>query len=215
MGAVVSLDGFIADDTTRSGRFSRRSSSGLSTRWSSTRSRWSSAPVGRSSPLVPWRSRCSWRIRRRSCEATGSPTWCTTSATEARGHQCHAARRTNSSDSLQPVIAGRQPPLIWPWWQAGGTPSVQQHASEFAFDVISSICQLRCAARVSWHASANAASWTSTRGVPVHAAQMSIDSTSILRNKASGSGTSACAAPSTAQRTACGAACRRNAVSRG
>jgi hypothetical protein len=91
----------------------RRSSSGSSTRWSSTRSRWSSARGGRSSPLVPWRSRCSWRIRPRSCEATGSLTWCTTSATDARGHEWHAARRTNSSDSLQRVIARHQPPLIW------------------------------------------------------------------------------------------------------
>jgi hypothetical protein len=44
---------------------------------------------------------------------------------------------------------------------------------------------------------------------------MSIDSTSILRNRTSGSGTSACAAPSTAQLTPCGAACWRKAASRG
>ena len=25
--------------------------------------------------------------------------------------------------------------LIWPQWQGGGTPSVQQYASEFPFDV--------------------------------------------------------------------------------
>jgi hypothetical protein len=36
---------------------------------------------------------------------------------------------------------------------------------------------------------------------PVHAAQMSIDSTSILRNMTSGSQISACAAPSPANRT--------------
>ncbi len=61
-------------------------------------------------------------------------------------------------------------------------------------------CQPRSAATVSRHASAQAASSTLTPDarLPVHAAQMSIDSTSILRSRTSGSGISACAAPSTA-----------------
>ena len=57
------------------------------------------------------------------------------------------------------------------------------------------------AGTVSRQASAQAASSTSTpdaRLLPVHAAQMSMDSTSILRSRTSGSGISACAAPSTA-----------------
>jgi hypothetical protein len=54
-----------------------------------------------------------------------------------------------------------------------------------------------------------------TGRLPVHAAQMSIESTSILRSKTSGSGISAYAAPSTANRTASGADCRRKAASRG
>ena len=78
-------------------------------------------------------------------------------------------------------------------------------------------CQRRSAATVSRHASAQAASSTPPPDapLPVHAPQMSIDSTSILRNMTSRSGISACATPSTAQRTAYGAACRRKAASRG
>jgi hypothetical protein len=81
----------------------------------------------------------------------------------------------------------------------------------------SSSCQRRSAATVSRHASAQAASSTPTPDspMPVHAAQMSIDSNEILRNMTSGSGISACEAPPTAQRTACRAACRRKAASRG
>ena len=61
-------------------------------------------------------------------------------------------------------------------------------------------CQPPPAATVSRHASAQAAWSTSTPDarLPVHAAQMSIDSTSILRSRTSGSGISACAAPLTA-----------------
>jgi hypothetical protein len=80
-----------------------------------------------------------------------------------------------------------------------------------------SACQRPSAPTVSWHASAQAVSSTPTpdAALPVHAAQMWIDSASIVRNMPSGSGISACAAPSTAQLTACGAACRRNAAGRG
>jgi hypothetical protein len=61
-------------------------------------------------------------------------------------------------------------------------------------------CQRPPAATVSRHASAQAALSTPIPDarLPVHAAQMSIDSTSILRSRTSGSGISACAAPSTA-----------------
>jgi hypothetical protein len=37
-------------------------------------SRWSSGPAARSLPPAAWPSRCGWRTRPRSCEATGSPT---------------------------------------------------------------------------------------------------------------------------------------------
>jgi hypothetical protein len=61
-------------------------------------------------------------------------------------------------------------------------------------------CQPPSAATVSRHASAQAASSTPTPDARllVHAAQMSIDTSSILRSRTSGSGISACAAPSTA-----------------
>jgi dihydrofolate reductase len=42
--------------------------------------RWSSAPAVRSSPPAAWPGRCGWRTRPRSCQATGSPTWYSTSA---------------------------------------------------------------------------------------------------------------------------------------
>jgi hypothetical protein len=69
-----------------------------------------------------------------------------------------------------------------------------------------STCQRLSAATVSRHASAQVVSSTPTpeAALPVHAAQTWIDSASILRNMASGSGISACTAPSTAQLTAWG-----------
>jgi uncharacterized protein with PQ loop repeat len=77
--------------------------------------------------------------------------------------------------------------------------------------------QRPAAATVSSHASAQAApsNVTPDFSLLVHGAHTSIDSTSILRNMSSGSSISAWAAPSTAQRTMCGAACLRKAAGRG
>ena len=78
--------------------------------------------------------------------------------------------------------------------------------------------QRSSAATVSRHTAVHAPSSTpppDNAPLSAHAWQISIDSTSILCSTTSGSGIIACATPSTAPRTACGAACRLKAASRG
>jgi len=57
-------------------------------------------PAARSSPPAAWPSRCGWRTRPRSCAATGSPTWSTTSAAEGRRPQ-----RSGSPVRSPPTVA--------------------------------------------------------------------------------------------------------------
>jgi dihydrofolate reductase len=68
-----------------------------------TRSRSSSGPAARSSPPAAWPSRCGWRTRQRSSAATGSRTWSTTSAAEARRPQ-----RSGSPVRSRPTVASRR-----------------------------------------------------------------------------------------------------------
>ena len=131
------------------------------------------------------------RLRRRSRGADHARR----SGRSRRGGQQHVPGRDRAERHSEPSGRCRRTTTCPPGQRSGPPAAANQLRLVPPLQVVlrSSSGQRPSAATVSRHASAQAASSIPTLDspFPVHAAQMSIDSTSILRNRSSGSGTSA------------------------